>query len=582
LVRLVVCPHSRGTLTDRDVGSILCPCVWPDGVATVPRWTGRSARTKAAPAAREHVLLTLGGEAMSRIGSGLRKCMVVVGVLALVVPLLFAFAAPVSAATRCVNTGGTGGCFGSIQAAVNAANGGDVIKVYPGTYDESVNVSAMNSVGDLTLVTVNNAGTPAPGTVTVEYHGQEAEFWTEDPGLNGDLTIDGFIVHSAYPGIEVEVDGGAGANRNLVIRNVTATETEHDGIRVSADGNVTISNCLASDNDYSGIHVNGADGDVVITDSTANGNGDHGIFVNLPGVASTEAGVAAIDGLGGDITITNSTANDNEEHGFLVVGSALDGVLATNGGGNVTITNCTAKGNGESGFDPRRIPGQLTIQDCLIQDNEEAVDLNEMSMATGVLVNGNIICGNDCGIANPVSQLNAEGNWWGCAGGPGAVGCDPICQIDSIAVDFTPWISKITSGATPDPITVGEPTEVKFQFRGGPPAVYLGQGPGDLRGPAPFTVSTDNGTLNGNGATVHEFINAANGTLEVTLVPDRTGTATVTVSGPCGLGDLEGAVAVLGVVAAQEEFVPELGSVMLLGSGLMGLAGYAGLRLRKR
>ena len=61
-------------------------------------------------------------------------------------------------------------------------------------------------------------------------------------------------------------------------------------------------------------------------------------------------------------------------------------------------------------------------------------------------------------------------------------------------------------------------------------------------------------------------------------VPEREGTATVTVTGPCGLGELEGATAVLGVLA--EEFVPE--PVLLLGSGLMGLAGYASLRLRKK
>ncbi|MCJ7621040.1 MAG: hypothetical protein MUP64_12575 [Anaerolineae bacterium] len=36
---------------------------------------------------------------MSRMGSGLRKSLVFVGVLALVVPLLVVFAAPVSAAT---------------------------------------------------------------------------------------------------------------------------------------------------------------------------------------------------------------------------------------------------------------------------------------------------------------------------------------------------------------------------------------------------------------------------------------------------------------------------------------------------
>ena len=47
-------------------------------------------------------------------------------------------AAPASAAALCVNPGGTGGCFATVQGAVNAAsNTGDVINVAAGTYNES-------------------------------------------------------------------------------------------------------------------------------------------------------------------------------------------------------------------------------------------------------------------------------------------------------------------------------------------------------------------------------------------------------------------------------------------------------------
>ncbi len=55
---------------------------------------------------------------------------------------------------RCVNPGGTGGCFATIQGAINASSPGDVVNVFPGTYDEDVSIPHNN----LTLRSAGGAG----------------------------------------------------------------------------------------------------------------------------------------------------------------------------------------------------------------------------------------------------------------------------------------------------------------------------------------------------------------------------------------------------------------------------------------
>lgn len=60
--------------------------------------------------------------------------------------LFLGFGSYATAATLCVNPGGTHGCYKSINAAVTAASPGDVVKVYPGTYSEQVTIRKPLSV----------------------------------------------------------------------------------------------------------------------------------------------------------------------------------------------------------------------------------------------------------------------------------------------------------------------------------------------------------------------------------------------------------------------------------------------------
>jgi hypothetical protein len=69
------------------------------------------------------------------------------------------------AATLCVNPGGTGGCFASIQGALDVAASSDLIVVAPGTYTENVDLPALRNVtiegagvGSTVLQTSGNVG----------------------------------------------------------------------------------------------------------------------------------------------------------------------------------------------------------------------------------------------------------------------------------------------------------------------------------------------------------------------------------------------------------------------------------------
>ena len=70
-----------------------------------------------------------------RFKGSLNAFLIITGVVILATSL------PIGAATRCVNPGGTGGCYSSIQRAIDAAAPGDTILIGKGIYTENVVVT---------------------------------------------------------------------------------------------------------------------------------------------------------------------------------------------------------------------------------------------------------------------------------------------------------------------------------------------------------------------------------------------------------------------------------------------------------
>lgn len=473
-------------------------------------------------------------------------------------------------------------CFATIQLAVNAASdpdgGGPLaaeVFVFPGVYNESVDLSGMNggAVGDIQLITVNATGTPTPGTVRIENSSDCIENSTSP--FNGDITIDGFIVESSSnKGIDVTV------NSEVVIANVTANSSSSDGVEAKSDtGDVTVINSTANTNGSDGFDLDAPVGNISVTNSSASGNDSDGFDIDTQNGGAGVGGVTLdrviafgnqsdgvdIDTEAGNVSVTDTTCSSNGSNGFDIdsfLNVTFTNVTANNNDsegieidsdGNVALTNTTSIANGSEGIDIDSCVGgsfvlNLTIQNVVTMGNDVCgMELDDLAPGGTHRVNGSIICsnfGHGLDLQENVT-VDATGNFWGDLTGPthpsNAAGLgDTIDDSGSAGegtVNFIPFIDTITGSVAPNPALLGTNSTVSFQFSDAAMTVFLGTGPGDLNGPAPFSLMTDNGTLtssSGTAAAVTEFINNANGILSVAMTPAVAGTANIDLD-PCGL-----------------------------------------------
>ncbi|MGB7466905.1 MAG: right-handed parallel beta-helix repeat-containing protein [Candidatus Acidiferrum sp.] len=405
---------------------------------------------------------------------------------------------PVAANTLCVNPAGSGGCYKSIQTAVNNASSGDIIQVAKGTYHEAVVIgtssisligagagaSIIDATGQGVAVHVDGMDNPGLHKVIV------ADFTVENGNFEGilvtnasDVTIrdnqvqfnDKALVISVpvCPGQPPFETGEAfdcgegihlsGANHSVVANN--DVENNAGGILLSDDtgetsdnlitGNVVANNpfdcgiVMASHAPAPGSsapHLGIVHNTVSGNKSTHNGFQVPGAGAGV-GIFSDGSGVGLVSG---NVIIENELT-DNGLPGVAFhshVGPNF-GLPADNLNDNLIIGNHIS-GNGADLFDTAT-PGTAGIN---ISSGAGG------SPITGTLVSGNVISDEDddivmatpgyanvhlndllrkgVGIDNLANgTVDATDNWWGCPAGPGGPGCS---SVEGAGISWVPWL----------------------------------------------------------------------------------------------------------------------------------------------
>jgi parallel beta-helix repeat protein len=284
---------------------------------------------------------------------------------------------PALAAGNCVNTGGTGGCFSTIAAAIAAAQSGDTISVAAGTYKET----------GLTITKAIDLEGAGAGKTILDATGKGNGITIEGV-TSGKTTIGGFTVENAgLAGIQAD------ASTNVTIQNNTLTG--NDASLVFDPANPGATTCPDSPNPF-------------LTD-------DCGEAINLQGTSYSTVANNHVEGNAGGILLDDESAatHDNTISSNQVVNNMLDcGItLASHFSGikngkpapgfgvyNNMITGNTVSGNGAAGVGIfAAIPGDAaynnTVSGNTITDNNlPGVTLH--SHAPGQNIDGNTIIGN--------------------------------------------------------------------------------------------------------------------------------------------------------------------------------------------
>jgi len=344
--------------------------------------------------------------------------------LTLVVSLGLAITVPVLAA----NTIRVPGDYPTIQAAINAASDGDTIVVAAGTYQENVVINKSLTLQG-TQAGVDARTRSGAETIISPAAGTGIKISTGNLTPNSCVVvIDGLTVQNTVHGITTPDPIMAA---DITVRNVRALRASNFSISLTFTLKATVEYC----------YVEGAD--VAI---------NAGALDPFPPTVATFRNNEVVNSAFG-ITgyLKDSFIEGNLIRNYAQAGSGISGTLL-----NTEVKNNIVKGYGKGaaislgGHYARPLSQHVTVTGNTFTGNNLGVYVfDTQTTLTDITVNLNNISGNSrYGAWNQGGQvLNATGNWWGDASGPGGVGPGNGDDI-STKVLYSPWLAA-EAGTSP-------------------------------------------------------------------------------------------------------------------------------------